>query len=179
MHRIATTTPDISKPISSTNPPGPGLRPLDPWLGSTPDLARPRLPTRSGPSSWLGSARLDSTSSSWPPALDYSGFPPHDDIPRYSTAAAVALAIAFQALQAIQASKLSKLLSSLSSPHFPSYSDSKVYPSFLILQDYSSPSDFQSLPKLSKLPRLFEPLRLPKSIQAYPAFKLLQLPNSS
>ena len=59
MHPIATTTPDISKPISSTNPPGPGpgpgLQHLDSWLGSAPDLTRPKLLAR------LGSTR--------PPAL--------------------------------------------------------------------------------------------------------------
>ena len=119
MHPIATTTPGISKPIPSTNPPGPGLRPLGSWLGSwlgsAPDLPRPRLLAR------LGSARLGSApgsarprllaqlGSAWLPAPGYPGLPPHDDIPRYLTAVAVALAIAFQALQALQASKLSKL----------------------------------------------------------------------
>ena len=126
MHPIATTTPSNSKPIPSTNPPGPGPRlsalarlsalgsrllarllpRLSSWLGSAqapgsarpgsvPDSAQPRLLAR------LGSTRL--------PAPSYSELPPHDDIPRYLTAVAVALAIAFQALQALQASKLSKL----------------------------------------------------------------------
>ena len=45
-----------------------------------------------------------------------------------------------------------------------------------MFQNHSSPSEFQILLKLS---RLFEPPRLPKSIQAYPASKLLQLPYNS
>ena len=81
MHPIATTTPDISNqlpvqtlqaqvqapaPGPAPGPvPGPGPQHLDYWLGST-------------SSPWLGSARpksltrLNSTSSSWPPTLDYN-----------------------------------------------------------------------------------------------------------
>ena len=77
----------------------PGWAWLLTWLGPG---------SRLDPTQAPGSARLDLQLLA--PALDYSGFPPHDDIPCYFTATAVALAIAFQALQAIQAPKLSKLL---------------------------------------------------------------------
>ena len=175
MHPIATTTPGISKPIPGTNPPGLSAP------GSAPGSAR--LLTCLGPGSWLGSARLDSwlgpaqaPGSARLPAPGYSGLPPHDDIPRYLTAVAVALAIAFQALQAIQAFKFSKLPSFQSSPSYPDFPcslDSKVYPSFPSLQTiqvpptskvcpnfpnspgYLSLSDFQSLSKPIQLSNLY------------------------
>jgi hypothetical protein len=161
---------------------------------STPGSARlltwPRLPTRPDPSSWLSSARLNLQLLA--PALDYSGFPPHDDIPCYFTATAVALAIAFQALQAIQAPKLSKLYSSarlgsapgstwpklldrLDSARLPTpdyselflHDDLPRYPTAVAVALTIAFQDHQAIqaPELPKLPKLSKLSTLPKFLR--------------